>query len=203
MDSRGKYLEIKDWDNYKARSKNHCKLPVSLLDDFQYADLTSAEKACFISALMFRVRTGRNLIYDISYLSRVLWFSKGVIERVVASGYLVPTDKLCEPDDDPDVWMTEDDSDVRSWVDTSGYVYVVRSGSLYKIGLSKNPKKRISSLCPPSEATCILSLRSSSPRKLERKLHKLFAHKRSFREWFDLDDVDIEEIRRIGGVTVQ
>jgi len=90
-------------------------------------------------------------------------------------------------------WPT---ADQRSDVKAQPKVYLIRSGDLLKIGVSVNPQKRLKKLktgCafPPSVAK---TWDTDDAYGDERTLHAMFSSKRTFGEWFSLDDGDIERI---------
>ena len=68
--------------------------------------------------------------------------------------------------------------------------------SLYKIGYSKNPAKRVASWpLLPWCCRIVVSIPTYQPRKVESFLHRLFASKRLRGEWFLLSEEDIESIQ--------
>ena len=70
------------------------------------------------------------------------------------------------------------------------YVYLMRNDetSLYKIGISKDPSKRIEQLQTGNDAdlTLVCTFLSTYPTKVEIALQNSFAHIRKRGEWFDL-----------------
>ena len=81
----------------------------------------------------------------------------------------------------------------------NGYVYlVVGENGKYKIGVSKNPSKRISELklnsCENHRFEFYQKVKS--PYDVEAKLHDHFKQKRSHSEWFSLDKEDVLKIKR-------
>lgn len=81
-----------------------------------------------------------------------------------------------------------------------GYVYVVRCGEHYKIGMTADPLRRMPQLAlqlphPPE----LVSLQSVSDAVgEERRLHERFAAKRLNGEWFALDEADLKAITSQG-----
>lgn len=68
--------------------------------------------------------------------------------------------------------------------------------SLYKIGYSKNPVRRVASWpLMPWRCSFVATIPTYQPRKVEDYLHRLFAGKRLRGEWFILSEEDIESIR--------
>lgn len=70
------------------------------------------------------------------------------------------------------------------------YVYFIRAqeSGLYKIGVSKNPKKRIKQLQTGNGEDLIIieSFKSEYPHKLEIALHNTFSPNKKRGEWFSL-----------------
>lgn len=85
------------------------------------------------------------------------------------------------------------------------YVYLIQNleTSKYKIGISKNPKKRIKQLQTGSgeEIKLIHEFKSEFPRKVETAMHNRYGHLRAHGEWFYLsiseDVVFIQECTKI------
>ena len=68
--------------------------------------------------------------------------------------------------------------------------------SLYKIGYSKNPAKRVASWpLLPWPCRIVASIPTYQPRKVESFLHRHFAGKRLRGEWFLLSEEDIQSIQ--------
>ena len=79
---------------------------------------------------------------------------------------------------------------------SSGYVYLVKMGEHYKIGISKQPSLRLKefTLLPyPLEKICIKKV--NNYKNCEEELHKIFAKKRVRGEWFSLEEKDIAFIK--------
>lgn len=77
------------------------------------------------------------------------------------------------------------------------YVYLFRSSDgLYKIGYSTNLRSRLSSIrcASPYNVEMVCSIPSGKAMKLESELHSKFETKRVRREWFALDDKDVDYI---------
>lgn len=68
------------------------------------------------------------------------------------------------------------------------YVYVIRIGELYKIGVSVHPYARIKSMQLPETAEVCRIYLSRSAYVLERQLHGMFADCREHGEWFRLPE---------------
>jgi Meiotically up-regulated gene 113 len=70
------------------------------------------------------------------------------------------------------------------------YLILDKSTKLYKIGKTKNIKKRLSTL-----STSNLNLELILTTELEEKLlHRIFKHKRVQKEWFIISEDDIYSI---------
>jgi len=83
-----------------------------------------------------------------------------------------------------------------------GFVYVVSTGArvgLYKIGRSKNPKRRLKAIreSSPVDVTLECSLYTSDMGLLEALLHQRFARQREHSEWFRLSYEDLVWIRSL------
>ncbi len=80
-----------------------------------------------------------------------------------------------------------------------GYVYLIRSGTLYKLGITTDLDKRIAQLNTglPLGAELLWSVHTAIPKKFETDLHAYFADKRTNGEWFDLEQADIDYIRSL------
>lgn len=85
-----------------------------------------------------------------------------------------------------------------------GFIYLAHAQSTnwYKIGLSRNPQKRIKQINEISPVNVTLVCCFAVPRMgdAENALHNRFAHKRVKSEWFELEPADIEYIKSVGGV---
>lgn len=70
------------------------------------------------------------------------------------------------------------------------YIYLIKNTeeSSYKIGVSKNPKKRIKSLNTGNSAKLVLvsMFETKYAYKIERTLHRKYSYMRKHGEWFDL-----------------
>lgn len=84
----------------------------------------------------------------------------------------------------------------------TGKIYIVKGEKFYKIGLTRGSvESRLKSLQTGSPASLKLVhvIETKDPEKLERELHRVFAHKRVQGEWFALEDTDLDTLRRIRG----
>jgi len=78
-----------------------------------------------------------------------------------------------------------------------GYVYLLKGGGYYKIGLSKCVYRRWREISPklPFEVEIVCRIATEDMHGLETSLHERFASKRANGEWFELDEADVEYIR--------
>lgn len=102
----------------------------------------------------------------------------------------------------------------RSWKDieicsdesyTTGYVYLIKHDSDYKIGKASNLDRRIKQISPvmPKPLNCICAIKTNKPHSLEKKLHEKYAEYRLNGEWFSLPDDAVEEIIEISNVPTE
>lgn len=81
-----------------------------------------------------------------------------------------------------------------------GYVYIIKSNGLYKIGRAWNLVRRLDQLRTAAPFLKeIHSIRSRESHDLERWLHAHFSHKRIVGEWFALDEDDLDFITTVDG----
>jgi len=80
-----------------------------------------------------------------------------------------------------------------------GIIYIIESDSLYKIGKTKNLKRRISELqkLSTNPLSLVFSKKLPGYHTIEKKLHIIFRKKHYVAEWFNLVDSDIKLIRNI------
>jgi len=80
----------------------------------------------------------------------------------------------------------------------SGYIYVIKSLHLYKIGRSKYLNKRIKAykLYNPFGIETIYSVRVKDHERVERLLHTKYKDKRVSGEWFELKEEDLETLKQ-------
>lgn len=83
---------------------------------------------------------------------------------------------------------------------SAGFVYLVKSEHGYKIGKSINVKARTQmfGVKLPFDIEVIHYSFFDDYSEAERSLHRRFQHKRLQGEWFDLNDQDIEAIKKLG-----
>lgn len=79
----------------------------------------------------------------------------------------------------------------------SGYVYILKSGIYYKIGISKNPKTRLQFYITenPNEIEIIANKKVEDSKTLEKRLHEKFKNKIHRGEWFLLEAHDVENAK--------
>lgn len=83
------------------------------------------------------------------------------------------------------------------------FVYLIESvrdyDTLYKIGYSKNPKKRITNIQTGNDGQLkiLYTYESKYCKKIEGILHRTYSSKRKNMEWFDLDIKDISDFTRM------
>lgn len=86
-----------------------------------------------------------------------------------------------------------------------GYVYILKSGDLYKIGQSAKPRKRFRQLRTGSALPIEVVYMTKTPhyKVVEKILHNRLASKRVRGEWFALSEVDIQYIKQMdnSGIT--
>lgn len=82
-----------------------------------------------------------------------------------------------------------------------GFVYLIHDTqtNCYKIGLSKNPSKRLSSLqtATPNKLVLLHEIETSRMSSLEKELHYKFQANHLNGEWYALSDNDIRYIRSL------
>lgn len=80
--------------------------------------------------------------------------------------------------------------------ETVGFVYLVKMGEHYKIGISIYPDVRLKEFTQlPHPLEKILAIRVRDYKYCEEELHKIFAKKRVRGEWFSLEEKDIAFVK--------
>ena len=75
----------------------------------------------------------------------------------------------------------------------SGWLYIIKNGDLYKIGITKNIEQRMRQLRPDY---IVSKLYSSNFKQLEREFHKRYKNVRSTKtEYFQLDNMHRRAIK--------
>lgn len=79
-----------------------------------------------------------------------------------------------------------------------GYVYLIRSGERYKIGVSRNPRQRQQTLArqSPFPLEHVHEVQSLRYREIEAELHRVFSMERVHGEWFDFLEDEIPDVIR-------
>ncbi len=93
--------------------------------------------------------------------------------------------------------------------DKTTYIYFIQSGyGSIKVGMSKNPEKRMANIqtCIPKSLRLVAKIPMpdrQSARCLEKELHQLFAPERIRGEWFNRRIVRIGRMKNIFGGTLK
>lgn len=84
---------------------------------------------------------------------------------------------------------------------TAGFIYVIRSGDLFKIGRTTNLRKRLAALrgVVPGGIRPVRTRLVLGPRTVEKHLHEKFADKRTNGEWFALSQEDVAWLKKWTG----
>lgn len=83
-----------------------------------------------------------------------------------------------------------------------GYIYILKSGDLYKIGQSAKPRKRLRQLRTGSSLPIevVYTMRTPHYKFVEKILHNRLADKRVRGEWFALSETDLQYIMQMDEV---
>lgn len=100
--------------------------------------------------------------------------------------------------DDPttDATNPKNDSDERQF--PTGYVYILRSADLYKIGFATNVQARVNSLKTGSPFPLEIISWWPASQKEEQQLHKRYAEYRRHGEWFEIPGDVVKQLRQRG-----
>ena len=74
-------------------------------------------------------------------------------------------------------------------------IYIIEFNGLFKIGVAKDPEKRLKQLSLGENAKIIHSKSVAIPFMIENMLHDIFKDKRESGEWFKLNNDDIGYIK--------
>lgn len=79
-----------------------------------------------------------------------------------------------------------------------GFVYLIKSGKYFKIGLTRDLGRRVYDLriALPEKPTLIHTIETDDPEGIEQYWHKRFKSKRKGGEWFDLSPSDVSTFKR-------
>lgn len=86
----------------------------------------------------------------------------------------------------------------------SGYVYLLKSNGVFKIGKSINVDRRLTQISPimPYPVELVHAIRTTNHTALEAQLHEMFDAKRLNGEWFELSARDIRLIQSLQDVEI-
>lgn len=92
---------------------------------------------------------------------------------------------------------TQIEKEIGKSPNKTSYVYFAKSNNIYKIGISDNPKLRLDNLrtgsAIPIEIEYVIP--SNNPRDIETTLHRRFGNKNVHREWFNISDDKIDQLK--------
>jgi len=99
----------------------------------------------------------------------------------------------------PEIQKTSDqEKNKRHDTGADGYVYLLKSGSHFKIGRSENVEKRIKqiSVSLPEKVELVHVIRTDDTAGIEAYWHRRFAESRANGEWFNLSLADVRAFKR-------
>lgn len=87
----------------------------------------------------------------------------------------------------------------ESMLNLPGYIYILKTKHGYKIGRTIDIKKRLSSYTTAllNQFECVFSCQVNDHVRIEKELHLRFKDKHISREWFNLNERDIEQVKSI------
>lgn len=79
-----------------------------------------------------------------------------------------------------------------------GYVYLLKSGTFYKVGRSDNLERRVKEvrIALPEAVTLVHAIKTDDPPGIEAYWHKRFAQHRRNGEWFSLGGAELAAFKR-------
>ena len=89
---------------------------------------------------------------------------------------------------------------LKSIKPTGGYVYILKAGTYFKIGVTTGTVEgRVKELQTGSakKIEIVHAIRTSDPYKLEKELHSKYSKKRKRGEWFDLSSYDVRKLKEL------
>ena len=143
-------------------------------------------------------------------------FSRGVYPSTVVSAHWGKCADVVgkyfsqfPPDEKGEFWFWHHlPFSIQSDKDTTNshrFIYILKSGEHYKVGITKDVKKRMRELQTgdPVRHMFVCSSFSKDASNLENRLHKAFAEYRGEGEWFTLSPEQLERVIEILGVRCQ
>ena len=94
--------------------------------------------------------------------------------------------------------LARSDTPPTANADSDGFVYLIKSGHYYKIGMTNSlgRREREPAIQLPDKTKAVHYIKTDDPEGIERYWHQRFALKRKNGEWFDLDVSDVQAFRR-------
>lgn len=83
-------------------------------------------------------------------------------------------------------------------IDKRSRIYLLESGGLYKVGISKNVERRVKELDNRPfkvKIVCYSDLMKNAQR-IEKKLHREFAAHNVYGEWFEFNEDELETVKK-------
>ena len=76
-----------------------------------------------------------------------------------------------------------------------GFLYILKIEDRYKIGSAKDVSKRLKRLQTSQKPEIVYTYESENYKEQERELHIIFKEKRTYGEWFKLNQEDLDKIK--------